>query len=857
MRVETELLPLSYAQRRLWFLYRMEGPSATYNIPLALRLEGEVDGAAMKAALADVIARHESLRTVFPEQDGIPFQQILSVDEAPPAFVMESIPEVELCQALAAAAATRFDLIREIPIRAWLFEIAPQCHVLLLVVHHIAGDAWSMGPLARDFAQAYAARCRAQTPAFDELAVQYADYTLWQREILGDESDPNSMISQQLKFWRQALAGAPEELVLPTDRSRPPVASYRGAIVPFLLDANLHGQLLQLAREQRASLFMILQAGLALLLSKLGAGDDIPIGTPIAGRGESVLADLVGLFINTLVLRTDVSGNPSFRELIARVRTVDLDAYDHQDLPFERLVEELKPARSLARQPLFQVMLALQNTPVARLHLPGNSVSLERLEDVIAKFDLTVHLRENIGPADEPLGIAGGLEYSTDLFDQGTAQNIARRFERVLHAAVAAPDAPVHRLDILTAEERQRLVSGVSAQAPAEPATTLTTRFETQVDRTPHAVALVYGGESVSYAELNARANRLAHHLIRLGVGPESCVGLCLERSLELVIAVVATLKAGSAYLPLDPDYPEARQAAMLADAGALAVLSTESAAAHLPESVTVVKLDAPDTDHALRQAPAHNPTDTERRAALRPQHPAYVIYTSGSTGTPKGVMVPHQNVVRLFGATQQWFAFGPADVWTLFHSYAFDFSVWEVWGALLYGGRLVVVPKLITRSPGEFLRLLVEQRVTVLNQTPSAFYQLLQAEKEQPELGQQLGLRVVVFGGEALELARLAGWYGWHADTRPVLVNMYGITETTVHVSYLALDRELAASAGGSLVGGNIPDLRVYVLDPALQPVPVGVVGELYVAGAGLARGYLKRPGLTAERFVADPYAA
>src|SRR5215813_4087118 len=371
MRVETELLPLSYAQRRLWFLYRMEGPSATYNIPLALRLEGDVDGAAMKATLADVVARHESLRTVFPEQDGIPFQQILPVDEAAPAFMMQSIPEAELRRALAAAAATRFDLIREIPIRAWLFEIAPQCHVLLLVVHHIAGDAWSMGPLARDFAQAYAARCRAQEPAFDELAVQYADYTLWQREFLGDETDPDSVISQQLKYWRQALAGAPEELLLPSDRSRPPVASYRGGIVPIQLDASLHRQLLQLAREQRASLFMVLQAGLAVLLSKLGAGDDIPIGTPIAGRGESVLEDLVGLFINTLVLRTDVSGNPSFRELIARVRTVDLDAYDHQDLPFERLVEELKPARSLARQPLFQVMLALQNTPVADFTCPA------------------------------------------------------------------------------------------------------------------------------------------------------------------------------------------------------------------------------------------------------------------------------------------------------------------------------------------------------------------------------------------------------------------------------------------------------------------------------------------------------
>src|SRR3954447_681452 len=409
MTVDTELLPLSYAQRRLWFLYRMEGPSATYNIPLALRFEGEVDTGAIEAALADVVARHESLRTVFPEQDGIPFQCILPVREAQLPFVVESIPESELHHALAAAAAARIDLVREMPVRAWLFQMAPQRHVLLLVVHHIAGDAWSMGPLARDFAHAYAARSRRQKLAFDESPVQYADYTLWQREFLGNDRDPESVISQQLNFWRHALAGAPEEVALPTDRSRPAVPSYRGGIVSIRIDADLHRHLRELAREQRASLFMVLQAGLAVLLSKLGAGHDIPIGTPIAGRGESALEDLVGLFINTLVLRTDVSGNASFRELIDRVRAVDLDAYDHQDLPFERLVEELKPARSVARQPLFQVMLALQNTPVAELPMPGVSVTLEPLPDVIARFDLTLHLRETIGPVEEPLGIAGGL----------------------------------------------------------------------------------------------------------------------------------------------------------------------------------------------------------------------------------------------------------------------------------------------------------------------------------------------------------------------------------------------------------------------------------------------------------------
>ena len=857
MTAGAALLPLSYAQRRLWFLHQMEGPSATYNIPLALRLEGEVDAGAVEAALADVIARHESLRTVFPEQNGIPFQHILRGSDARAPLVVQSIEESDLSDALVTAAGVRIDLLREMPIRAWLFQFASQQHVLLVVVHHIASDAWSIGPLARDFAQAYVARARGRAPEFDDLPVQYADYAIWQRDLLGDESDPGSIISKQLSFWKRELAGAPEELALPTDRPRPAVPSHRGGIVPVELNTETHRRLRDLALQQGATLFMVLQPRFALMLSRLGTGHDIPIGTPIAGRSDAALEDLVGLFINTLVLRTDVSGNPSFRELIDRVRQLDLAAYDNQDLPFERLVEELKPVRSAARQPVLQVMLGLQNVPLAQLSLPGLSISMESLPDVIARFDLTLHLRENIASKDEPLGIAGALEYSTDLFDETTAETIATRFERLMAAAARAPDALVHRLDILSSAERRRLLPlGAGLASPVRTAL-LTDRFEAQVEETPERVALVHNGEAISYCDLNERANRLAHHLISLGAGAESCVALCLERSPDLVVAILATLKAGSAYLPLDPEYPRARLAATLADAGAVTLVTTDHIEGQWQGEINVVRLDSAEARAALSAAAAHNPTDAGRMRASYPHHPAYIIYTSGSTGTPKGVVVSHHNVLRLFEATRPWFAFGPDDVWTLFHSYAFDFSVWEIWGALLHGGRLVVVPKIVTQSPPEFLRLLVDERVSVLNQTPSAFYQLMQADKEAPDLGRRLALRVIVFGGEALDLTRLAGWCDRHADRGLVLVNMYGITETTVHVTYLKIDQGTAAVATGHPIGNAIGDLRVYVLDSYLEPVPAGVSGEIYVGGAGLARGYLRRPGLTAERFVANPHAA
>ncbi|MEU7137626.1 amino acid adenylation domain-containing protein [Streptomyces sp. NPDC046261] len=850
-------LPLSFAQRRLWLIGRLEGPGATYNVPMALRLSGPLDKEALKAALGDVVARHESLRTVFPEDaDAQPWQRVLEPGEAAGLLSFteaEATGERDLGALLRRDAGFAFDLAVDLPLRLSLFATGADEHVLLLVMHHIAGDGWSMAPLAKDLSTAYAARVDGAAPDWAALPVQYADYTLWQRDLLGDEENPESLVSRQLAYWQEALAGVPEELPLPFDRGRQAVASHEGGSVFFGVDAELHGRIAGLARERGTSVFMVMQAALAALLTRLGAGTDIPIGSPIAGRTDDALDDLVGFFVNTLVLRTDTSGDPTFTELLERVRETDLAAYAHQDLPFERLVEVISPVRSMARHPLFQVVLTLQNNTAATLGLPGVDVAVEPLGPGAAKFDLGFTLAERFTADGEPSGIGGQVDYATDLFDPATVELLAQRLVQLLEAVVTDPDRPIGQAEVLSDHERHQLLTEWNDTHHDTPQSTLPELFEQQAARTPDATAVVFEGTGLTYAELNARANRLAHHLISTGTGPEQIVAIALPRSAELVVAALAVLKAGAAYLPIDPDYPADRIAYTLADARPVRVLTDARTAPRLPGAgPDRVVLDDPATGTLLRGLPR---TDPDREGALRPGHPAYVIYTSGSTGRPKGVVVPHQNVIRLFSTTQDTFRFTGDDVWTLFHSFAFDFSVWELWGPLLHGGRLVVVPHQTSRTPADFLQLLAREKVTVLNQTPTAFHQLAQADTENPALAQDLTLRLVIFGGEALEPGHLKSWYERHPDDAPALVNMYGITETTVHVTWKHLTRESATAGSGSLIGRRIPDLKTYVLDDRLRPAPIGVPGELYVAGAGLARGYLNRPALTAERFVADPF--
>ena len=641
-------VPLSFAQRRLWFLNQLERESAAYTIPLAVRLSGALDAVALQAALGDLVERHESLRTIFPDVLGVPRQVILDARAARPRLELTTVSEHELADVLRTVVRRGFDLSREPPLRAHLFVLREDEHVLLLLLHHIAGDGWSLNPLTRDLGRSYEARRRSMAPNQPPLPVQYADYTLWQQKVLGEEDDPEGAIARQLAFWTDTLKNLPDQIDLPTDRPRPAVASYRGESVSLELRADLHRGLFELARQEQTSLFMVLQAGFAALLTRLGAGNDIPIGSPIAGRTDSSLDDLIGFFVNTLVLRTDTSGNPSFRELIARIRTTNLAAYGNQDLPFERLVETLNPARSLARHPLFQVMLAFQNDLEVSIELPGLTTRSEPVDTASAKFDLLLNLSERREPDGSPAGINGVLEYATDLFDRTSVEVMAGRLVRLLETAVAAPDTPIGRIDILSPAERRTILEEWNNTGHPIPPTTLLESFATQVNRTPDVVAVVFGQDRYTYRQLDARANQLAHHLQTLGVGPDIVVGLSVERSLDMIVGLIGILKAGGAYLPLDPDYPPRRLAFMITDANAPVLVAHSALCNRLgTHDAHILRID---TDWPIvGRQPITAPT-----LNLDCNNSAYVIYTSGSTGMPKGVTVTHGALSNLLLAMQE-----------------------------------------------------------------------------------------------------------------------------------------------------------------------------------------------------------
>ncbi|WP_157114423.1 non-ribosomal peptide synthetase, partial [Nocardia gamkensis] len=684
------------------------------------------------------------------------------------------------------------------------------------------------------------------------LEVQYADYALWQREILGAEDDPESLLAAQIGFWRERLAGLPDQLELPADRARPAVASHRGATLGFEIDAQVHAGLSRVAAQHNATLFMVVHAALAVLLARLSGSRDIAVGTPVAGRGEAALDDLIGMFVNTLVLRTDIDPGVRFEELLGAVRAVDVEAFGHADVPFERLVELLDPVRSAGRHPLFQVMLTFQNLAVSELELPGLSVSGVDLAVGLAKFDLQLAVAENNDRHGGAQGLSAAFTYATDLFDTATVRDFADRFTRILAAVAADASVVVGDIDVLAPGERELVLHEWSTPGTIVPEVTLVEVIATQARTRPDAVAIRCGDTSLTFGQLQSRANQVARALIAQGAGPESVVAVAMPRTEELPVALLGVLTAGAAYLPIDTTYPVQRLEFMLEDAAPVCILTTATERESLPAGNIPVLLleDTTGYDDARVR-------NRERVVPLRPDNLAYVIYTSGSTGVPKGVGVAHRNVVELFANTQSLFEFDETDVWTLFHSFAFDFSVWELWCALATGGTVVVVDYLTSRSPEQFRELLIREQVTVLNQTPSAFYQLAEADRAaRPDEQGELALRYVVFGGEALDLRQLQRWYERHPVDAPWLVNMYGITETTVHVSYLSLDEQMADNPA-SVIGRAIPGLDAYVLDDRLNPAPVGVAGEIYVAGAQLSRGYLGRPGLAATRFVANPFGA
>ncbi|WP_434599554.1 amino acid adenylation domain-containing protein [Streptomyces sp. A5-4] len=829
-------LPLSFSQLRFWFQGELAAADETHTITTSLRLSGDLDVVALRAALQDVVVRHESLRTVFPATDGQPQQRVLDVADVQLDLPVHRIAPEDLAQTVATVSRLPFDLAREVPLRAVLIASGAQQHTLVLTVHHIAFDGWSAAPFVRDLCTAYEARRAQCAPRWAELPVQYVDFTLWQRELLGDPAIAESPFASQLAHWTTALADLPDELDLPVDRVRPAVASRRAGSVKVHLDARSHRRLTELARQEGASLFMVLHAGLAGLLTRWGAGTDIPLGSPVAGRTDSSMDGLIGCFLNTVVIRTDTTGAPTFAELIGRVRAEVLSVMEQQDVPFERVVEAVNPPRSAARHPLFQVMLSLQNNAAASVDLPG--LEVEAVDDdrcPSTAFDLLFDITEAQG------GLEGRLIYAEDLFDLATAERLARHFERFLTQAAQAPSLPLRQLEILPPDERRAVLEEWNGHARSVATEPVPYWFSRQATESPDSAAVVCAGTSLSYAELNARSNRLARELIGRGAGANQLVAVAMERSVDLPVALLAVHRAGAAYLPIDPGHPKERIGMVLSDARPLMVLS-DLATRRAVGDAEWVALDDTHLTAALARQSQDELSAAETGGAVLPDSAAYVIYTSGSTGRPKGVTVTHRNLANLLEGMGDHLPMSPADRLLAVTTVAFDIAHLELLLPLRQGACVVIADDETAQDPFALAGLIEEHSVTVMQATPSLWAGLVESVPEALR-----GLRVLV-GGETLP-GKLAG------ELRSLAVevtNVYGPTETTI---WSLAARVEADNVQRPSIGRPLVNTRVYVLDGGLGLVPVGVVGELYVAGAGLARGYVGRAGLTAGRFVADPF--
>ncbi|MFH7375344.1 amino acid adenylation domain-containing protein, partial [Pseudomonas syringae pv. tagetis] len=826
---------LSYAQQRQWIIWQLEPHSAAYNIPLALRLHGALEVEALRRSVEQLIERHETLRTTFEQQGDEAVQVVhpaaafaLSVDQLAAGETIERWVDRHVQQP--------FDLQNGPLLRVSLLKLSAQEHVLVLTQHHIVSDGWSMPIMVEELMQFYQAASLGRDIALPVLPIQYADYALWQRNWLemGEQE-------RQLAYWTQQLGEQQPTLELPADRPRPALRSYDGARLSVELGNALLNNLKALARQQGVTLFMLLLASFQTLLHRYTGQADIRIGVPVANRTRSETQGLIGFFVNTQVLKADFDTQTTVTGLLQQIKHTAVQAQAHQDLPFEQLVEALQPERDLSRSPLFQVAYNHQNEGHNEaLELAGLRLEYQVSDKHTAQFDLTLDTCERPG------GLTASLTYATDLFDAATIERMASHWRNLLNGMCSNVNQRIADLPLLSVEERQNTLRDWNRKLAVYPSEQCAhSRIEARVQRTPQAIALSCADQQLSYQQLNQRANQLAHKLREQGVGPDVRVGLAAERGLDMIVGLLAILKAGGAYVPLDPDYPQDRLSFLMQDSGIELLLTQSRLLSQLPIPAHVQTLDLADTlDGYSTENPLNQTT---------PDNLAYVIYTSGSTGKPKGTLLTHHNLMRLFTATDDWFAFNEKDVWTLFHSFAFDFSVWEIFGALLHGGRLVIVPREVTRSPEDFHALLVEQQVTVLNQTPSAFKQLMRVACDSPL---PMPLQKVIFGGEALDVASLKPWFERFGDQAPQLINMYGITETTVHVTYRPIT--LADTHNPvSPIGEAIPDLSWYVLDADFNPVAQGCSGELHIGHAGLARGYHNRAALTAERFVPDPFSS
>ena len=820
-------VPLSYSQERLWFIDQLEG-SQHYHVPIVLRISGPLNRGVLAHSLQLIVNRHETLRTVIVATPAGNYQQVLDSDcwqldiLSDPRFADADYRRDYIRQLVTAP----FDLGHDHMLRGSLLILSPEEHILVLTIHHLAYDGWSSGIFSRELTELYNAYLERRPAQLPSLAIQYADYAIWQRRHLSGEEG-----ARLLSYWERHLAGV-MPLALQTDLVRPVVPGLRGDTVYLLLDASLTAALQQLSQAQGVTLFMTLLTAFKVLLYRYSGQADICVGTIVAGRTQQETEGLIGFFVNTLALRSQVDGAEGYNKLLQQVKQTVLDAYAYQDAPFEQVLDAVVKERDMSRAPLFQVLFLLQQYAApATLALSGLTLSGEDSDLQAAKFDLTL----TVEIVDD--GLSCGMLYATDLFERDRIVRMLVHYEQLLRSIVSDVQQPVALLPMLGAGESAGLLAMSRHEAAYPKEVSLVALLDAQALRTPDHIAVTVGSAGISYAMLHRRANQLAHYLRSKGVGTDVLVPICLGRSIDMVVGILGILKAGGAYVPVDPDYPFSRIAYILEDTQASVVVSS-SAYRHLLPSDGVVYLD--EVSEEIGRYAETGPLITIPASSL-----AYIIYTSGSTGRPKGVMITHENVVRLFEHEGQLYDFGDRDVWTLFHSFSFDFSVWELYGGLLYGGRVVLVSREEARDTAAFASLLSREGVTVLNQTPAAFY-LLQEQLLSAAL--PLALRYVIFGGEALDTSRLVGWLERYPAV--ALINMYGITETTVHVSYQRIG--LAETSQGSIIGHAIPTLDLYVLDGAQQLCPIGVPGELCVGGAGLARGYLHQPALTASRFIA-----
>jgi amino acid adenylation domain-containing protein len=838
-RATQDAPPLSFAQQRLWFLDQFEPNSATYNIPWAVRLQGSLDTAALHHAVNALVARHETLRTTFSVDDDDPKQVIAEKLTLPlPVIDLQSWPESHReaeAERLATVEAQRpFDLARGPLVRVQLLQLGAADSLLLFTMHHIISDGWSMGVCFRELGVLYAAFSTGTAPTLPPLPLQYADFAVWQRQWLQGET-----LKQQLSYWTQRLAGAPPLLALPTDRPRPAKQTYRGARCSFTLTPAFTTALKRVSQQEGATLFMILLAAFQVLLARYTGQGDIVVGSPIANRQRTEIEGLIGFFVNTLVLRTDVSGNPTFRELLHRVRVGCLEAYSHQDIPFEQLVEELHAPRDLSYTPLVQTFFALQNVPSRVLEFSGLITSRVRVENPTAKFDLSLYMWEG-----ETGDLTGEVEYNTDLFDEGTIVRLTEHYRMLLEGSVANPDGHIATLPLLTSAERQQLlVEWNNTRRDYSSEQCVHHLFAAQVERTPDAVAVVYEGQQLTYRELNARANQLAHFLQRLGVGPEVLVGLCVERSLDMMVGLLGILKAGGAYVPLDPTYPAERLQFMLQDAHPPVLLTQRTLSDRLPpHEARVVYLNADWVQ--IAHEPQSNPESGVTADTL-----AYVLYTSGSTGQPKGVLGLHRGLFNRFAWMWETYPFIADEVCCQKTALNFVDSLWELLGPLLQGVRLVILPERSVKDPVLLVQALAQHQITRLVLVPSLLQIVLDTH---PDLQIRLPhLRLWITSGEELT-AELARQFHTQLPQR-TLLNLYGSSEVSADVTWSEI--QLVSPEGSVPIGRPIANTQVYLLDAYLQLVPIGVPGDLYIGGEGLARGYLHRPELTAEKFITHSF--